>query len=157
MRHGKDVPRQIDLAHELGMSQSEIVKSLRRCTEAGLLDPHTRQTYRHAFLEFAEHGLKYIFPAKLGGPTRGMPTAWAAPVLSNLTVASDEEKPVWPLGNGTSRGVAVRPLYPSVPQAVAHDVRLYGAIACLDLIRLGRVRERKLAVDELKRLALENK
>ena len=50
---------------------------------------------------------------------------------------------------GAIRGYALAPLYPTVPQAAAKDVRLYESLALLDAIRDGRARERNLATKEL--------
>jgi len=100
-------------------------------------------------LEFLVHGVKYAFPPKRGALTRGMPTGYAAPPLNKVIVDSSELPPVWPFAEGTVRGEAFEPLYPSVPQAAARDARLYELLALVDAIRDGRARERNLAAKEL--------
>ena len=45
-------------------------------------------------------------------------------------------------------GVAVSPLYKSAPEAAQRDPQLYAALAYVDAIRLGRARERQVAVSE---------
>ena len=69
-------------------------------------------TMAQALLRFLVNGVPYAFPASLQATTRGVPTAWAAPVLSQRLVAN-EPPPVWPDPEGTVRGQAVKPLYPS--------------------------------------------
>ena len=46
--------------------------------------------------EFLAHGLRYVFPARFKGESRGVPTAWAAPPLQALLTATDAPAPVWP-------------------------------------------------------------
>jgi hypothetical protein len=147
-------PRQIDLARELGLSQAEVFKILKRCSKAGLLDPATRQVRRHALMEFLEHGAKYVFPAELGATTRGVPTAWAGPGLGKMIRSGDQEKPVWASADGSIRGPAIAPIYKTVPEVVAADKRLHTALACLDAIRIGRVRERNASVEILTKMVL---
>src|SRR5512135_604561 len=67
------------LAQELGMSASEVHASLRRAQLARLVGGGyggaDMNPIRPAVREFLIHGVKYAFPAVLGSPTRGMPTA----------------------------------------------------------------------------------
>jgi hypothetical protein len=101
--------------------------------------------------DFLIHGVPYAFPAKLTEMTRGVPTAWAAPIMDGKVVVPDPAPPVWPLLDGKIQGLAVEPLYRFVPQAALADARLYGLLALVDAIRLGRARERAFAEKELAR------
>jgi len=105
---------------------------------------------RAAVEEFLCHGLKYVFPPRRGGLTRGMPTSYAAPPLDSQLVLSTEHPPVWPYARGTVRGYAFFPLHQSVPQAAEQDLILYELLALVDAIRGGRAREASLAVQEIK-------
>lgn len=139
------------LARELGMSASEVHGACARLVGARLLDPETRHPRRQALLEFLRSGVPYAFPARLGEPTRGIPTAWAAPALAGKVSVDDAAIPVWPDPDGTRRGVAVEPLYRSVPVAARNDPALYDLLALVDTLRIGRARERKFAEQELDR------
>jgi hypothetical protein len=142
------------LAGALGMSSSEVHAAIRRAAESGLFNPVTRAPIRSALLELLLHGLRYVFPPVRGAITRGIPTAYAAPPLSNLMVADGDPPPVWPDPEGDVRGEELRPLYPSVPAAARRDERLYHLLALVDAVRAGRARERALASEELtKRLS----
>jgi DNA-binding Lrp family transcriptional regulator len=99
--------------------------------------------------EFLIHGLKYVFPAKRGEMTRGVPTSYAAEPLKRFIQATDEPVPVWPHAEGTVRGMALEPLYPSVSEAAMRDPYLYEVLALIDALRDGRARERKIAEAEL--------
>ena len=58
--------------------------------------------------------------------------------------------PVWPDEEGTLRGQALYPLYPSAPLAARRDPRLYELLVLVDAIRMGNMREQQLAEDLLK-------
>ena len=132
------------LAGSVGMSGSETHGAIKRCELSGIYNPITRKPVLAALEEFIIHGLKYAFPAEPGPPDRGMPTAHSAPPLSEH-IAGTEEIYVWPYSKGSARGISVTPLYPSVPFACEGDTELYGYLALIDAIRIGRARERKLA------------
>jgi hypothetical protein len=106
-----------------------------------------------ALEEFLLHGFKYAFPPEHGEVTRGMPTSYAAPPLNTQIRSTSELPPVWPWSEGKIRGIALSPLYKTVPMASSQDQLLYEFLALLDAIRDGRARERKLAeIELLKRL-----
>ncbi|MCH8558679.1 MAG: hypothetical protein LAT84_12695, partial [Balneolia bacterium] len=99
-------------------------------------------------LDFLEHGLKYVYPQHPGALVRGVPTAWSASPLADEIMS--EEKIVWPYAAGKVRGQAVEPLHPSVPVAVLQDEKLHELLSLADALRLGRARERKIAIEALK-------
>lgn len=139
------------LAVSLGMSPSQLHSAVRRALAAQLavkkgdmITPHIRNLE-----EFIVHGLKYAFAPEIGRPSRGIPTAYAAPPLSGHFADSDELPPVWPDPEGEMRGVAFSPLYKLAPQAARSDTALYELLALADAIRGGRARERSLAIREL--------
>lgn len=138
-----------ELGQELGMSASEVHAAVRRLGEARLVDPETREIRREALRNFLIHGVPHAFPASPKEVTRGMPTAWAAPVLSGKISASEQIPPVWPDADGKVQGAAVQPLYASVPGAARRDPALYDLLALVDALRIGRARERALAEKEI--------
>jgi hypothetical protein len=140
------------LGAAVGVSALQAHAALRRLSLAGLYRERDRSLQVHAFAGFAAHGIPYVFPASLGGPARGMPTAHAAPPLSEQLIGGSPY--VW-AGAGGIEGLAIEPLHPRVPEAAARDERLYGALALIDALRVGRVRERQLAVPALERLLAE--
>jgi hypothetical protein len=101
-------------------------------------------------LEFLVHGVKYAFPARHGSESIGMPTAYAAAPLNSKIVASSAAIPVWPDPEGSARGQALFPLYPSAPLAARRDPVLYELLTLVDAIRIGNVREQQLAESLLK-------
>lgn len=139
------------LSSALGMSVSEIHQGLQRAHAARLvrLQQEKRIPVRAALLEFVVHGVKYAFPPRRGGLTRGIPTAHAAPPLVALLAQGDDPPPVWPHSQGTVKGVQLAPLYKSAPNAALLDTRLYEMLALVDALRDGRAREKELAIDLL--------
>lgn len=140
------------IAKELKMSASEIHAAVQRLKKSRLLfgSELSEKPNLNAAEEFLIHGVKYSFPAERGGLTRGMPTSYAAQPLSHLIDAGNEPIPVWADSYGKVRGIAIVPLYKTVPYAARLDKLLYERLALIDAIRDGRVRERKLAEQELK-------
>jgi len=138
-----------ELGQSLGLSASEVHAAVRRLVEARLVDPETKQVRREALRNFLVHGVPYAFPARPKEMTRGMPTAWAAPVMSDQINSSDQVPPVWPDPEGRVQGAAVQPLYGSVPGAARRDPELYDLLALVDALRIGRARERALAEKEI--------
>lgn len=141
--------RHVDLGTALGLSQGEISFSLNRCRTVGFMDSSKKKVMKAALLEFLVHGLKYVFPARPGPVSRGIPTAHSAAPLAGKIAAPAEDMYIWPYENGKARGQAIEPLYEKAPQAAEKDKALYELLALVDAIRAGRARERAMAVREL--------
>lgn len=137
------------LAIALGISPSQAHMSLARLARAGLYRGGDRSLRTHSFTLFAAHGIPFAFPAEPGALTYGMPTAHSAPPLCDQLAYA--EAYVWP-GTGGVSGRSVPPLHQVAPEAAATDARLYGALALIDALRVGRARDRALAVEGLERL-----
>lgn len=138
-----------DLAVELGISASEVSESINRSLQAGLLANDKKRLMKAALLEFLQYGLPYVFPQKPGALVRGVPTAHSAPPLDKFIESS--ELYVWPSAKGNARGQTIEPLYSSVVIAIEKDRLLYELLALVDTLRVGRVREKQLAMEELKK------
>jgi hypothetical protein len=154
-----------DLGNDLQMSASQVFRSVERAESARLLmsvpelpsvpgselESGRNWMFPHKgnLKEFLIHGVKYCFPVERGGPTRGTPTAEAAPPLNQFVAQDFPFPPVWPEPAGLVRGIAFSPLHKNVPQAAKNDRTLYELLALLDAIREGRAREREIAIREL--------
>jgi hypothetical protein len=165
------------LGAQLGISASEVHGAMNRAAAATLLNLETRKPRVRNLLEFLEHGIRYVFVSRRGEITRGIPTAHSAPPLNALLVqgsaspsgplarmlgdqpaegplarmfAQMPEPPlVWPHPDGDVRGESLEPLYPSAVDAARRDRKLYECLALVDALRVGRARERSLAIDLL--------
>ncbi|SPF48925.1 conserved hypothetical protein [Candidatus Sulfotelmatobacter kueseliae] len=153
-----------ELGKDLFMSASQVFRSVNRAETAHLLSAPTippppelgeepprvwMWPNNNNLKEFLIHGAKYAFPVQRGGPTRGIPTAEAAPPLKEHFAQDFPLPPVWPHAAGPFRGIAFSPLYKNVPQAALRDLKLYELLALVDAIREGRAREREIAIREL--------
>ena len=136
-----------ELAAFSGLSMSEVHGALKRAEAARLLffEAKRPRILLPAFKEFLFHGAKYAFPATRGSMVAGVPTAHAAAPLNARIAPSSDPPPVWPALEGTVRGIALLPLYPSAPAAALRSAALYENLALFDAIRAGNARERALA------------
>lgn len=142
-------PTYATLASEVGLTASEVHAALERASLAQLARKDATgkaSVVRDALLLFVQHGARYAFPATRGGMTRGIPTGYAASPLKDKIVQPNEPPPVWPHKNGSVRGEAFYPLYPSVPEAAMSNPVLYELLALFDAVRGGSPRERALAM-----------
>ena len=140
----------LDIANSLKISQSEVSEALNRCKIARLIDGDKRKIYIKSFKEFLIYGLKYVFPAEPGAIVRGIPTAHSANPIKEL-ISQGSENFVWPYSKGILRGQSIEPLYDTIPMVVQNDILFYELLAILDTLRIGRVREIKIAIDELEK------
>jgi hypothetical protein len=152
-------PTYADLATELKISASEAHAAVSRCLESGLLRRPVTECRAmplpatKAIEELLVHGIKYIWPAKRGPVTRGMPTGTSLEsVAQRLDVRPQTPGLVWPDPEGTVRGESIEPLYPRATQACKNDSFLYECLALIDVIRLRNGREATLAADAIRSL-----
>ncbi|RYZ27694.1 MAG: hypothetical protein EOP49_42100 [Sphingobacteriales bacterium] len=137
-----------ELAAALFLSPAEISNSLHRSTISGLLDADRCRVRLQSLIEFLNYGLPYVFPQMPGGMAKGMPTGHSHDYLKDKIITS--ETLVWPDAENNHRGFSVQPLYPGAVRAAKSDARLYLYLALTDVLRMGKVREKALALEKLK-------
>lgn len=153
-----EMTTQNKLAILLCMSVSEVNAGTKRLVSSGLLSPvlvgNKVEVIANelACEECLIFGVKYFFPVQLGEYTRGIATSYAAPILEKHFILGDDPIPVWPYGEGDRRGLALEPLYSSVPKSLTQhpDQLFYELLVLVDAIRSGRVRERDMAIKLLR-------
>jgi hypothetical protein len=138
-----------DLASELYIPLSEISGSLSRSEKAGLYNGALRNVHRQSLMEFIQFGLKYVFPVSPGTMVTGIATAHSHPFYGKFFKA--EMQYAWPDEHGDIRGLGIEPLHPNVSKAARKDEMLYKMLASIDILRVGRTRELKMAIEELKK------
>ena len=141
-----------DLSQSLYISGSEIGESISRSEIAGLIDFNKKRVNRQGLFEFLEHGLHYVFPQQPGAMMTGVPTAHGHPFIKQFIEA--DLLYVWPYSKGESRGLSIEPFYPNQVKAILEDEELYKILALLDVIRVGKVREIDIAINELRKVIL---
>ena len=129
--------RAAELARELDVPALDVGLGLERARRVSLVDEEKRRVLKEPLLEFLVHGLRYVFPAEIGPPCRGFATASLA------------GRYVWPARDGDSSGRALTPL--DATAARAADGRLREWLGLVDVLRVGLVWERSIAVRELSR------
>lgn len=142
----------LDLASSLHISQSEISESLNRSCLAGLIDSTKKKVMRLSLMEFLEHGVHYVFPQHPGALARGIPTAHSHPYMKKKIISS--ENYVWADADGKMKGQVIEPLLKRAAMAVKNDEQLYKLLAMVDVLRVGKTREVKIALTELKKILL---
>lgn len=140
------------LSSSLKISISEISESLNRSRIAGLIDYNKKNINRQCLLEFLEHGVRYVFPQQPGAFARGIATAHSHAFMKNVFIS--EMNYVWSDPKGDIMGLMIEPFYPKQVEAAKEDVEFYKLLSLVDTIRVGKIREIKYAVNELKRVFL---
>ena len=136
------------LATALGMNPSSVSACLERCKKAQLIDRNKKRVNVLALQEFLVHGVAYVFPVEPGRVGRGVPTAVSAsPIKEQIT--SNTETFVWHDVKGNARGQQIEPLYSTAPKAAQEDEELYQWLVIVDTLRMGRAREKEIAINEL--------
>jgi hypothetical protein len=146
----RESPTLPSLAEASSLALGPVHRSLARLGEAGLVTRERRVRLAQAD-EFLLHGLRYVFPARMTGETRGIPTSWAASPLQSLLASTDGAPPVWPHPSGEVRGIGFEPIHRAAPEAALRDAEIYELLAVIDALRAGDARLRDLAHDELRR------
>ena len=62
---------------------------------------------------------------------------------------------VWPHADGDTRGLSIKPIFRSAPDAARRDARLFAWLALADALRTGDARVRTLAAAEVSKLIAE--
>lgn len=138
-----------DLSSTLRISISEISVSLNRSMVAGLVDREKKKVRRNALMEFIQYGLHYVFPQVPGPIANGIETAHSHPFYKQHF--SSDLPYVWPAVDGNVRGQSIDPLHKGVIKAALEDEVLYKLLASIDILRVGKVREKNMAIKELKK------
>jgi hypothetical protein len=152
----KDGPNRIWSQHKLAlhlcMSASEVHAGLKRLHMSALLaqkiDGDSNVPIKENCEECLISAVKYFIPVKIGMYTRGIATSYAAPIFEKYILKGNDPIPVWPCNEGDQRGLALEPLYRSVPQSILQypDPFFYELLVIVDALRTGRTRERNIAI-----------
>jgi len=147
---GKDMGRWTyqSLASVLGLSPSQVHNSVVHLLASGLLIGKglKGKVNREALADFMIHGARYVFPAVIGRPGRGLPAGIGSPLFDAGLLLQNEDIPmVWLHPQGSVRGASLVPIHPCVLEAIKHDPILHKALVHFDVIRVGRARERNAA------------
>ncbi len=141
-----------ELGRDLGgLPKSTVDVSVRRLRAHGLVREHEgkRQVNRLLARDLIEKAIRWLAPADVGRIDLGVATAHAAAPLAGRLMG-DAEPVVMRLSEGPVRGRTVTPLHPNAPLAASRDPRLHELLAIVDALRIGRARDREVAIEELR-------
>jgi hypothetical protein len=145
-----------ELGKQVKLSASEVHAASTRLKESYLLDSFSGNIRKTPFEEFLVHGIQYVFPAIQDKPVRGMFTGYSSPFVKD-EFANNSDPIVWPYSSGRDRGIAIAPLYKTVPEVCSNDSMMYHWLSVIDLFRLNKPREREIAIRHIKKLFEELK
>lgn len=138
-----------DLSSELGISAGEVSESLNRSAFSGLISRDKTKLLKLSLFDFLVHGLAFVFPQRPGPMAVGLATSHAAAPISEHILSNIAY--VWPYEYGTIRGESIEPLHPKVPEACLKDPVFYEYMVLCEALRVGRVREKNIAIEELRK------
>lgn len=141
---------QSQLARLLEVPRSRVSESMRRLEENGLFSRSLGSLRSARLLDLLVHGLPWMFPAVPGELAWGVPMSHSGPVLSDVIASSQPF--VWPCEGGTTQGKAVEPIHATVLKAARSLPLAYEVLSLADSVRVGRVREKRLAAEALERI-----
>jgi hypothetical protein len=140
----------------LRISTSEIFNVIKRCRHAKLVTPRSAsktescsQVNKAHLLDFLIHGVPTAFYPKRGEVVRGVLTAVHAPLFRSRFTSDRDIPIVWPFAKGKDMGEGLLPLYPTVPAICQQEGTLYNMLSAIDVLRVGKQREKDAAVAAL--------
>lgn len=137
------------LGESVYMVASQAHKAISNSGVAGLYDNNRNRINFSALEEFLIHGVKYVFPAEIGGNVQGIATAYDALPLKGQLMQSSEPY-LWEYAGGKLSGISLKPIHPLVPKCSLDDIKFYEIFSLLDVLRLGEsVRAVNIAKKEL--------
>lgn len=138
------------LGKTIGLSKSQVHYGIKRCIDVGLIGKKTLQPNPKLLLELIEHGIKFMFPPAWKENALGIPTSYSTDPLIELIINPGSQI-IWETKSGLTKGVALKPIYQTVPESCLKDRQLYDYFSLIDAYRSGRAREKSLALTELKK------
>lgn len=144
---------QRELGETLGISLGEISNILLRCRHAKLVSGSAdgARVIKEKLYEYLVHGVPVAYPPKLVAITRGVPTAGSSPLFRER-FGEGTVPLVWPWPKGKTEGQGLLPLYPTVPAATTRNDALYELMAAVDVLRVGKAREKEAAETYLRKV-----
>jgi hypothetical protein len=142
------------LAERLHLSPSAVFEALGRCRQAKLVASTNQgaQVVAQRLFEYLVHGVPTSFYPRKLEVVRGIATATFSPLFRSRFTKDGDLPVVWPYSKGKDTGEGLVPLYPTIPIACSQNQPLYNIMATVDILRVGKARERDAAVTYLESL-----
>ena len=135
------------LSDRLCISGSEICDAIKRCRQAKLVTSTNQgsSVVASRLFEFLVKGVPTAFFPRKIEVVRGVATGIHSPLFKDRFAAGRDIVMVWPYNKGRDMGEGLLPLYPTVPVAALRNQELYYFMAAVDVLRVGRSKERTAA------------
>ena len=137
------------VAVDLGLPPAAVQRAVSRLASTPVLDARTRRVNRTEVEHLLIDAARFMFPARLGSETRGVPTAWGSRPLADQ-LAPGDGSPVWPSATGQVRGFALEPLHEAAIGLSETRPELYELLTLVDALRVGDTRIRSVAAGLLR-------
>ena len=142
------------LSKKLHLSLSTVFEAIKRCRQAKLVvGPDKKaEVVKSKLFDFLVHAVPVLYYQIKVAPVRGIPTAVFSPIFRDMFTKPGDLVTVWPYSKGKEQGEGLLPIYPTVPIACSQSQPLYQLMSAVDVLRVGKVREREDSIVFLKDL-----
>lgn len=158
------------IGSSLGISKTEISTSLKRCVDSRLLVLYDSENNgllslnednwhvnKKALFDLIKYAVPYFFPVKQSGLNFGLATGFSAPILAKELTSGGTNPYVWASEYGTIYGQSIEPLYKTVPFASINDQFVYDSFSLIDAYRMGKAREKDIALRLIEEIIMGGK
>ena len=139
------------LSETLHLSSSTVFASLKSLKLAKLVTASGAgpKVVGQKLLEFLVYGVPTIYYPQKTEVVRGVATAVFSPHFRERFTTDKDLPVVWPYSKGKETGEGLVPLYPSIPIACSKSLDLYQLMATIEILRIGKAREKDAAISYL--------
>lgn len=156
---GKISPTHEVLGKMLHLAPSTVYEALKRCRQAKLVTDteYGPKVVQHRLYDFLVHAVPVLYYPRRVASIRGIPTALFYSSFRGKFTKPGDLATVWPYSKGKEIGEGLLPIYPSIPIACSQNVELYELMATIEVLRVGKTREKAVALTYLDSLINGNK
>lgn len=134
------------MAESLELPPATVHRSITRCREMGLFRDNIAKIDPYLVEEFLVHVVRFEFPPRWVGASKGVPTAWSAePLRSVLRSDRKSDTVVWPSDSGRRSGRGLEPIHPNFVRFEKSNPEVYAWGTLVDAIRIGGARDKSAA------------
>jgi hypothetical protein len=139
------------IGKSLRLSASEICNVLKRAKRAKLVTRTEDEVIvdRSHLLDFIVHGVPTAFFPHRTEVVKGVPTAMYSPLWRGRFASERDILVVWPYSKGKEMGEGLLPLFPAAPLVCPQNETLYNLLAAIDILRIGKQREKDAATSTI--------
>lgn len=160
---GTTNPTHAWLSKTLHLSPSTVYEALKRCRQAKLvagkindLTSSGVSVVPQRLYEFLVHAVPILYYPRRIATVRGLPVAAFSPIFRERFTKPGDLPVVWPYSKGKEVGEGLIPIYPTIPIACSQSPGLYELMSTIEMLRIGKVREKEAATNYLENLLEPN-